>query len=168
MYVLSATTAREHDVEREIKIDNIVKGIAENINYGDSRLMSALLSFDRSKTFFDGRGNVEDTKQLELLYWFVDYANRVLRKVDDSEIGISMVEEVKETQKSLGVWAILTKVFDLDTSTELLKKLRFLTTENFEDYTVEEISILVELETEEAHAIKMLIEKIYNIIVDKT
>lgn len=167
MYVLSATTAREHDVERKIEIKDIVEAIAKNINYGDSRLMSALLSFDKSKTFFDGRGNAEDTKRLELLYWFVDYANKVLRKVDDSDIGISMVEEVEETQKLLGVWAILTKVFDLDTSTTVLKKLTFLTTENFDDYTIGEISILVELETEDAHAIKILIEKIYNVLVDK-
>ncbi|MED3728544.1 hypothetical protein [Priestia filamentosa] len=113
LYVTSNTTPvsgggsepleKDKEEDRSVDIKDIVKGISENIKYGDSKLINALLQFDKSITFFDGKGNQKDTKQLELLYWFVNYAATILKKIDKSETGLSLLEEIQQVQKRLGI-----------------------------------------------------------------
>ncbi len=106
LYLETATHYRkEHDVEAEIKPEEITERIKGNIKYGNSELVNALYNYQHSITYFDGKGDSDSKQIFELFFVFLKYAKEILKK--SSYTNDYLLELIDKSQKLYGISYVL-------------------------------------------------------------
>lgn len=107
LYIETETAFRKgHDVEAGIQPDKIIKSLSEKVSYANKDVLTALIEYRNSITYFDGRGEAKNLAVLRVFYLFLDYSKEVLRESEFADQ--NLFEKIEKNMKLYGLSYILT------------------------------------------------------------
>lgn len=143
LYYDTETNFRKaHDVERNIDSKELANDISKNIKYGNSKLIGAIIQYNSSITFFDGRGNSEEVDRLKMYFWFLDFSLDTIKKM--GMLDHSIAKKIKLTQKKYGIWGILTDIYGVN-AIEILQYDWMWKDSFLENYSLKRLRIFMEM-----------------------